>query len=252
MSAAPGILFVSAPPHDHVLLMHSTGQDGGWTLPDSIDEVGADIFLDEPAEFGNAKLARVDVQFAPTLSSAHDDFCWITPDFGLTCSATEPNAAAVLKQFIAGRGDSQSHGEDFMEPRSAFIEAQAKAQRVAQLFNDSADPPVNGESLLGYRQRLASKFKAHSKAYAGSDLSKVGCPNAMSVVEDQIFSAAMDALNSGALVPAGQMRPIIKMDGAGRPITHYVASDEGVCWNQFAPPIRYVRRILTPGTPLAS
>jgi hypothetical protein len=47
----------------------------------------------------------------------------------------------------------------------------------------------------------------------------------------------------------GELHAIIQNDGAGRPITTY-RGHEGACWDQFAMPVRYVKRFNVPGVTL--
>jgi hypothetical protein len=241
--AGPGGVF--AGPGPCVLLVHPTGMDhaGTWTLPDAADEVG-DFWLDGPVPLGDALLARCDVQFTPTLTAKHDRHTWCTGEFARDFRhIINPSAFALIEKFSAGEGAVQSTGESTMESRSEFTAAQAKADRVAQMFGDSAPPPLQGESLLNYRSRLASKYQAHSKAYKDSDLSKVGDPIALSMVEDAIYlDAAREAEHPTHSLRPGELRPMVRLDGAGRPITKYAGNGDGACWDQFNPPQRFVRR----------
>jgi hypothetical protein len=131
----------------------------------------------------------------------------------------------------------------------AFATAFEKANRVAKAFGDSADsllPISSSETLLQYRGRLANKYKKYSK-FKDADLTTLGCP----IRNDRRRKRNFCGCNvGGELRRLGSGRPtsaIVKNDGAGRPITHYIASDPGACWNQFAPPVRHVTRFMTPG-----
>jgi hypothetical protein len=132
-----------------------------------------------------------------------------------------------------------------MESAEDFVKAWDKAGKVAKAFGDSSGPlaPHPDEKLLPYRQRLASQYSRFSPTFKSANLTGLNCPIALSAVEDQIYADALTAANSGSTVPSGQMRAVVRNDGAGRPITTYVGSDPGACWDKFAPPVRYVTRI---------
>lgn len=132
----------------------------------------------------------------------------------------------------------------------AFTAAFEKAHKVAKAFGDSTDsllPVSNSELLIHYRGRLASKYQRYSKQFKDADLSRILDAAAMTGVEDSIFADAMRAVNDPANYKPGELRALHTRDPSGREITKYVGH-EGACWAQFAPPIRHVRRILTPGT----
>ena len=139
------------------------------------------------------------------------------------------------------------------ESADDFVKAWEKAAQVARAYGDSVGElaPHPDEKLLPYRQRIASKYKHLSSTFKGASLDGLNCPVALTAVEDSIYADAMKALYDGSGVPAGQLRAITKADATGRQITKYVGSD-GACWDQFNAPIRYVRRILTPGTAQAA
>jgi hypothetical protein len=133
------------------------------------------------------------------------------------------------------------------ESADDFVKAWEKAAKVARAFGDSvgALAPHPDEKLLPYRQRIASKYIHHSKTLKTSSLAGLNCPVALGAIENQIFADALEALNNGSGVPAGQMRAITQADPTGRQITRYVGSD-GCCWDRFNPAPRYVRRFVTP------
>jgi hypothetical protein len=163
---------------------------------------------------------------------------WCSAEFAITCPAT----AEALKQ-LARRGDSQSNGESQMENRSDFSAAHAKADRVAQMFGDSAPPPVAGERLLDYRARVLAPFQKHSARFKDTSLTKIGDPTALGMVEDAIFADAAHAATR-----SGELRYITTPDGSGRPISRPIGSD-GSCWDKFNPPVRYVRKFNLAGAP---
>jgi hypothetical protein len=141
--------------------------------------------------------------------------------------------------------------ENTMSTRSDFIAAQSRATKLLHSFGDSsgAAPFVQGESLLQYRARLAAQFQKYSKAFKDSNLSRITCPHAFAGIEDAIYNdAAAEATHpTAASLSAGELRAVVTMDGAGRPITKYYG-DPNACWDQFNPPvIHQVRKFMTPG-----
>jgi hypothetical protein len=246
--AGAQVLFVghgrSCGPGPGVLLVLPTGQDK-WELP--TDEVTTDSNLDAVVPFGGVLLARVDSQFEPAPSTQYDDHCWTSPEFAVGCAANHPSTTAVLQQFLAAQGDSQP-GEDRMEDRTQFTAAQQKADAVARLFGDSAPGPLNGEGLIDYRVRLATPYQKHSKSFKDAKLSLITDPATLAALENQIFADARAALHDPATFRPGELRAVVVMDGANRPITKYIG-DPNACWDQFNPPIRHVRRINVPGRP---
>lgn len=187
-------------------------------------------------------------------------------ELGITCAKSDPNAAKFIREWIAEygppwkvdsatmkayppnevpgsndfarTGDSQSHGEYFMEPRSIFVEVQSRAQRA---LGDSAAPgPLPGESSHDYEVRLMTPHQPHSKQYSKSNLDSIRDPTARAMVADSIYR------DSAGHVEPGVLRPRKIRDASGREMTAY-DGDDGACWNQFNPPIRYVRKINVPG-----
>jgi flagellar biosynthesis GTPase FlhF len=104
--------------------------------------------------------------------------------------------------------------------RDALSVAQAKADRVAQMFGDSVNAPLYGESPIAYRKRLAEKFKAHSKDFAEIKLDALDGAT-FDIVEAKIYADAQTV----ALAPAtgagrGRLMPIVTKEN-GREITRY-------------------------------
>jgi hypothetical protein len=135
------------------------------------------------------------------------------------------------------------------EMRATMVGYQSKAERVHQAFGDSAGapPPVMGESVTDYRIRLLSKYQPLSKAYKDADLSKIGDEKVFASVEDAIYADALAEASNPSTFEAGRLIPIKATDHAGRVITRY-KGDPNACWDQFNPPHRLVRRVLTPGS----
>ena len=130
--------------------------------------------------------------------------------------------------------------------RSAFVDAQVKAQRVYQVFSDSAPPPLQGETSLSYNARLASKYQpfARDPKLKGVKLSEIKDANALDFIVGRIYNDAMAEATHPTRFQPGELRGIATADQSGRQITRYYG-DPNACWDQFNPPIRYVRRFIT-------
>lgn len=126
---------------------------------------------------------------------------------------------------------------------AAFADAQARADAVYSAFGESAPRPLQGEGLLAYRRRLATKLKSHSAAWKEVDLGVVAVDDAaFSVAEKQIFADAMAAARNPASVPAGRLRPVTRKLASGHTVTEYMGSPS--TWmNRFASNKRFVTKI---------
>jgi hypothetical protein len=205
------------------------------------------MWLEAAVPLGDSRLARCDSQFDPTLN-AHDDFMWVSPGFALECQATHPTAAAAIQQFLAAQSDLHPPGDKQMENRSEFTAAQQKAAAVYQMFGDSAPASLQGERLSDYRVRLVSKFQQHSRVFKDANLARIAAADAVTLtaLEDAIYADAAAALHDPATFQPGELRRVVTRDPSGREITKYVG-DPNACWDQFNPPIRYVRKFMVPG-----
>jgi hypothetical protein len=108
-----------------------------------------------------------------------------------------------------------------MTPRSdddhrLLIGAQAKFDSVYQAFGDSAPRFLDGETLSGYRRRLASDLKKHSSAWKTVDLAIVADDTTFGIAEDQILKDSMAVAMNPTDIPAGQLREIKSRDATGR------------------------------------
>jgi hypothetical protein len=267
ISSMGGVLFVARqrgryqsgcgagrPSYSHAfLLVHPTGErnEGAWTLPSATDDIGQDALLDVVPN-GDVLIARVEAEFNPAVSDSemYDKGEWLHAAFVVNHPWCRPEAQRAVQNFIRENdpliptigSEPQTTGVTQMESRTEFSDAQEKADKVARVFGDSAPPPMNGERLFAYRQRLARQYQTHSR-HKSADLSKIGCSNAFGVIEGEIYLDAQHA----ATHPKTGLHAFTAPDPSGRPITKYAGAD-GACWDQFNPPYRHVRRFLTPGT----
>lgn len=124
--------------------------------------------------------------------------------------------------------------------------AQAKADRVFEAFGDSAPRPLQGETLINYRIRLADALKVHSPTLKGTLLSRVAIADSTTfeVLESQIYKDAAEVARSPSTVPAGQLRMVTKRMDSGHTINTFVG--EPAAWmRNFAPEQQYVSTFMT-------
>jgi 8-oxo-dGTP pyrophosphatase MutT (NUDIX family) len=107
-----------------------------------------------------------------------------------------------------------------IEDRDALATAQMRADSVMQMFGQSANAPLHGESPVEYRKRLASKLAAHSPDMKGVKLDALDGAS-FKVIEDKIYADAQVAARNPASAPAGRLIPIVSRDEAGRQITRF-------------------------------
>lgn len=130
------------------------------------------------------------------------------------------------------------------EERSQFVEAQSRAEPIAQAFGDSAPRWLDGESLLEYRRRLVRKFQAHSPQWKSSDISKIEDSTALDNIERIVFSDAMTAARTPLAGAGDYLRMVTEIDGAGRQIRRFYGSPSA-CWAPFKMPRRNLTGIKT-------
>ena len=126
--------------------------------------------------------------------------------------------------------------------RPKFADCQAKADSVMSAFGDSAPRPMQGESLMAYRQRLASKLKVHSADYKDINLNAISDESLLAVAERRIYADAAGAARTSIDVPAGTLHEVKETDRAGRIISTFRGSPDA--WmRQFKSPARRLHSI---------
>jgi hypothetical protein len=122
---------------------------------------------------------------------------------------------AALQSQITSVTKPLSHAD-----RDALSAAQARGDFVAQMFGDSVNAPLYGESPIAYRKRLAEKFKIHSPEFKVAKLDSLE-GSSFDLVESKIYADAQAAALEPATANAGRLIPIVRRDSAGREITTY-------------------------------
>jgi hypothetical protein len=166
--------------------------------------------------------------------------------------------ADAARADAAGRADKlQSQLDALMraqpaqlsgEARLKMINHQVKAERVAQAFGDAAGapPPVNGESERDYAVRLMTPYLKYSKKWKDTPLEGIN-DSVLAAIETDVYADALNETIRPTQFSPGFAIPTRQKDAAGREITRYVG-DPNAIWGKFNPPVRHVRRLLTPGS----
>jgi len=93
---------------------------------------------------------------------------------------------------------------------AAMADAQAKADEVFQAFGDHAPRPLDGESLILYRRRLARSLQKHSSDWGKVDLVAIADSAAFDIAEKRIYADAMNAAMHPVDLPSGTLRMITR------------------------------------------
>ncbi len=113
---------------------------------------------------------------------------------------------------IRGRFEDRSDDDE-----AAFADAQSRADSVYGALGDHAPRPMRGETLVGYRARLARGLQSHSKAWKEEDLTKLSrhSPTAFAAAEAGIYADAVTASREPLATGPGLRKVIRKREGGG-------------------------------------
>ena len=141
-------------------------------------------------------------------------------------------AAAMKEVMPAPRSD-----EDY----ALMADAQARADSVFAAMGGHAPRPLDGESLLGYRRRLAAKLQTHSAKWKGTSLFSLP-DSVLNIAEQDIYNDAMEAAQHPLDLPEGQLRGVTSNDATtGRTMTKFYGRNTFI--RQLARPGRRVTAI---------
>lgn len=126
------------------------------------------------------------------------------------------DAVGDLRRQIKNQQTLISQLQAFMKPRTdeehaAFADAQARADAVYAGFGQRAPRPLEGEGLVDYRKRLATKLKAHSPVWKGVKFSQLP-EEAFGIAENQVYADAISAAANPIDLEAGELRAVTKTD----------------------------------------
>jgi hypothetical protein len=95
------------------------------------------------------------------------------------------------------------------EEHAAFADAQAKADAVFEGFGKQAPRPLEGESLLNYRKRLATALRPHSQTWQKVPFSTLG-EEAFAIAESQVYADAARSASTASNLGEGEMREVTR------------------------------------------
>jgi len=98
---------------------------------------------------------------------------------------------------------------------------QVRADGVYAAHGGAASRPVQGETLVAYRRRMAQGMQRHSSAWQSIDLATLPSP-ALELAAQAIYADAAIAARNPLDVPEGMLREIVTQDSTGRRITNFV------------------------------
>ena len=110
--------------------------------------------------------------------------------------------------------------DDTAEERDAKADAQARADSVYHAFNDSAPPPMRGETAAAYDIRLIKGMQKHSVDWKDVDLHAL--PDAArTIARTRIYADAVVASQSVADLPEGRLIPHTETTQSGHRVTTF-------------------------------
>jgi hypothetical protein len=119
----------------------------------------------------------------------------------------------------------------------------AKADGVYSQFGERAPAFSQGHTPTSYRKQCASDLAKKTDRFKGLNLFAMA-DDAFAAIEPMIYADAETAAQSPSHLPAGQIRPVSRVDAAGHRITEYIGSDMSAFLAPFIrPPIRSTRNI---------
>ena len=146
------------------------------------------------------------------------------------------DAEAEVRQRIADvekRLPKQMTDADY----AAMADAQVRADKIFLMHGNRAPRPLDGETLIAYRRRLAANLKEHSPTWKDVDLNVIADDVAFGNVEKTIYADATTAGMNPVAVSDDFLREIINEDVTGRKISTFVGKPSA--WmSQFTSPKR--------------
>jgi hypothetical protein len=130
--------------------------------------------------------------------------------------AAKADSVNDLRRQIAAQSEQLRKLTALVKPRTddehaAFADAQAKADAVFNGFGQRAPRPLEGEALLDYRRRLATKLKSYSPAWKSVKFSQLP-EQAFEIAETQVYSDAVAAASNPVDLNPGELREVTKID----------------------------------------
>lgn len=128
-----------------------------------------------------------------------------------------------------------------------YADCQSKADSVYSLHGERAPAPMEKETLLAYRKRLAGKLQIHSSEFKDVNLNAISDSTILSIAENRIYADAATAARS-PVIQGGVLREIKKTGPGGHQISEFVG-DSSVWMAPFKAPTS-IGRVRNPGASL--
>jgi hypothetical protein len=149
----------------------------------------------------------------PVKKSAKDDD---DDDDDKKDDAAKADSVTALRRQMADQASVIRRLESLMKPKSddehaAFADAQARADAVFNGFGQRAPRPLEGEVLIDYRKRLATKLKSYSPVWKSVKFSQLP-EEAFGIAEVQVYADAISAASNPTDLEAGELRQVTKTD----------------------------------------
>lgn len=110
-----------------------------------------------------------------------------------------------------------------MSDPTALAKLHEAADDLLKPFNQFAPRYMEGETVNGYRKRLAGRVQQHAPSLKDINLRKsVG--TTFDLIEKQIYDEARREAVRPTTIPAGEMRELTKYDATGRPFLEFHGS----------------------------
>lgn len=123
-----------------------------------------------------------------------------------------------------------------------MADAQFKADGAYQAFGKQAPPPMSGETVVGYRRRLADGLRAHSPDWKSIDLQGISA-DVLDLAEKKIYSDAVIASRSSEDIAEGIFVPRKRVTESGHHVIEY--RGRTTIFKQFSSAPLYATKFLT-------
>lgn len=215
--------------------IEGAGNPGGGTDPDPAPPVADAAAGSDGGEEFPPEIASMPRETAAD-RVRYDSACagWKAGMKAKADSAAKEAEAAKAKDELLARADSATKAmraeldalkaqlRPVAEDDAAALAAeQVRADAVYAAHGGAAGRPVQGESVLAYRRRLAGGLQKHSPAWKGIDLATLP-EAALDVAASAIYADAAQAARNPADVPEGSLRELVSQDTTGRRIVSFV------------------------------
>jgi hypothetical protein len=111
-------------------------------------------------------------------------------------------------------------GTASMSDETEFAKAHEAADDLLRQHKQFAPRYMEGETLTGYKKRLAGRVQQHAPSMKDINL-RESIGSAFNLIEKQIYDEARREAERPSNIPAGEMRELTKFDATGRPFLEF-------------------------------